>query len=60
MAEMKQNEIAKMLGISNNQLKRITRAAGLRYSTINNQRYYDFPEVLAAIQRGKEVHREVR
>lgn len=59
MAEMRQSEIARILGISNNQLKRITHAAKIRYQVINGHRYFDFQEVLAAIQRGREVHREI-
>jgi len=57
---VEQTEIASRLRISNKQFKRIAETAGLEFILINDRRHYDFPEVLAAIQRGKEVHREVR
>jgi len=55
-----QTKIAAMLGIKIKRLKWLARFAGVQYTTINNFRYYDWEEILEAIQRGKEVHREVR
>lgn len=50
---IEQTEIAKKLGISNNQMRRIAETAGLKWELINNKRHYEWEEFLEAIRKAK-------
>lgn len=50
---MEQTEIAKKLGISNTQFRRIAECARLEFWLVENKRHYDFAEVLEAIRKAQ-------
>jgi len=51
--KIEQTEIARRLGISNNNMRRIATTAGLEFELINNRRHYDWEEFLEAVKKGK-------
>jgi len=50
---IERTEIIKKLGISGKVFKRIVYYGNIQYKVVNNQKCYDFDEIIEGIKKGK-------